>query len=437
LTYETDPIRHLVPDDEPAPQGTNTRAVHGDIEARREHAYHSLTAPIVQTATYTFRNTQAVIDFMESHIWGAEGGEHREEYGRYGNPTVSAVERKLAALDGGDDAVLFSSGMAAITTTLLTVVPGGAHIVITNDCYRRTRQFCLTFLKRFGVETTVVPMGDYEAMEAAIIPKRTRLIISESPTNPYLRIADLEQIAALGRKHKVMTFIDSTFATPINQRPLEWGIDLVIHSATKYLSGHNDVLAGVVVGRGDRIKALRDARGVLGGVVDPHAAYLLDRGIKTLGVRMGQQNASTLAVAQYLESHPAIERVWYPGLPSHPDHAVASAQMSSYGGVVTFEVKGDLKATSDFIDRLRIPLIGPSLGGVESLIEQPALMSYYEKTTEERLALGMKDNLVRFAVGIEDTDDLLLDLENALAGVPAYQDYLRNAEELWEARFRA
>jgi cystathionine gamma-synthase len=273
----------------------------------------------------------------------------------------------------------------------------------------------LTFLKRLGIETTVVPMGDYDALEAAIIPKKTRFVISESPTNPYLRVADLERIGAIGKRNRVLTLIDSTFATPVNQRPLEWGIDFVVHSATKYLSGHNDLLAGVVVGRTDRIKALRDARGVLGGVVDPQNAYLLDRGVKTLAVRVAQQNRTAQAVAEFLEAHPRIERVWYPGLASHPDHTIAATQMSGFGGVVSFEVAGDLKTTSRFIDRLTIPYIAPSLGGVESLIEQPALMSYYEKTSEERLALGIKDNLVRFAIGIEDTDDILNDLDKALA----------------------
>jgi cystathionine gamma-synthase len=397
--------------DAPRKRGSGTRAVHGS--AQRRNAFNALHTPIVQTATYTFRSTQDLIEYMERKTWG--DGDEREEYGRYGNPTVTAVERKLAALDGGEDAVLYASGMAAVTSTLLSILPAGAHIVMTDDCYRRTRQFCLQFLKRFGIETTVVPMGDYAALEAAIIPKKTRILISESPTNPYLRIADLERIAAIGKRNRVLTMIDSTFATPINQRPIEWGIDFVIHSATKYLSGHNDVLAGVVVGRADRMKALRDQRGVLGGIVDPHCAYLLDRGIKTLAVRLSQQNVTTQAVAEFLEAHPRIERVWYPGLSSHPDHPIAAAQMDGFGGVVTFEVKGDLRTTGEFIDRLRIPYIAPSLGGVESLIEQPALMSYYEKTTEERLALGMKDNLVRFAVGIEDTDDLLCDLEQALA----------------------
>ncbi len=395
------------------PQGRSTRAVHGGTKRRK--AFNSLNTPIVQTATYTFGDTQELIDFMESKTWG--DGDDREEYGRYGNPTVNAVERKLAAMDSGEDAVLYASGMAAITSLLLSVLPSGAHIVMTDDCYRRTRQFCQTFLKRFGIETTVVAMGDYEAMEAAIIPKKTRVIISESPTNPYLRIADLDRIGKIGKKHRILTMIDSTFATPVNQRPLEWGIDFVVHSATKYLSGHNDLLAGVVIGRADRIKALRDARGVLGGIVDPQNAFLLDRGIKTLGVRVAQQNQTALAVARILDDHPRIERVWYPGLESHPDYKIAAAQMTGYGGVVSFEVKGDLQTTSRFIDRLKIPYIAPSLGGVESLIEQPALMSYYEKTSEERLALGIKDNLVRFAIGIEDTDDVLFDIQQALAGI--------------------
>ncbi len=394
-------------------QGGSTRAVHGG--RKRDNAYHALNTPIVQTATYTFTSTQDLIDYMESKTWGDGADEDREEYGRYGNPTVAAVERKLAALEGGGDAVLFASGMSAVTSLLLAILPAGAHIIMTNDCYRRTRQFCQTFLKRLGIETTVVDVGDYEAMEAAIIPRKTRFLISESPTNPYLRVADLKRLAELGRKYKVRTLIDSTFATPINQRPLEWGIDFVVHSATKYFSGHNDLLAGVVIGSADRIRALRDARGVLGGVVDPQNAFLLDRGIRTLGVRVRQQNQTAQTIAEYLESHPKIERVWYPGLASHPDHQVAAEQMDGYGGVISFEVRGDLRTTGRFIDALQIPYIAPSLGGVESLIEQPALMSYYEKTTEERLALGIKDNLVRFAIGIEDTQDLLDDLEQALA----------------------
>ena len=393
----------------PSP-GFNTLSVHGGDD--RERAHQAIPMPIIQTATYAFADTADLVDFMQRKTWG-DGMVGREEYGRYGNPTVQAVERKVAALEGGDEAVLFSSGMAAITSLLLASLPTGAHIVMTDDCYRRTRQFCLTFLSRLGIETTVVPMGDYEALEAAI-RKETRFLISESPTNPYLRCVDLERIAEIAQRRKVRTLIDSTFGTPINQRPLDYGIDYVTHSATKYMGGHHDLLAGVVVGRRDRISALRDARGVLGGIVDPQNAYLLERGLKTLALRVAQQNATAMQVAAYLEGHRAIERVWYPGLPSHPDHQIACKQMSGFGGVVSFEVHGTLEDTGRFIDKLDIPYIAPSLGGVDSLIEQPALMSYYEKTTEERLALGIKDNLVRFAIGVEDAVDIIADLKQAL-----------------------
>jgi cystathionine gamma-synthase len=394
------------------PVGINTLAVHGGDD--RERAHQAIPMPIIQTATYAFANTADLVHFMQSKTWGEGKLEGREEYGRYGNPTVQAVERKVAALEGADDAVLFSSGMAAITSLLLASLPTGTHVVMTNDCYRRTRQFCLTFLKRLGIETSVVPMGDYDALENAIV-KETRFIISESPTNPYLRCVDLERIAEIGKRRKVRTVIDSTFGTPVNQRPLEYGIDYVTHSATKYMGGHHDLLAGVVIGRKDRIAALRDSRGVLGGIVDPQNAYLLERGLKTLGLRVAQQNATGMRVAEYLEGHPAIERVWYPGLPSHPDYEIARRQMSGFGGVVSFEVRGDLEATGRFIDKLDIPYIAPSLGGVDSLIEQPALMSYYEKSTEERLAVGIKDNLVRFAIGVEDADDIIADLKQALS----------------------
>jgi cystathionine gamma-synthase len=394
-----------------ASPGKNTLSVHGGDNRMRAH--QAIPMPIIQAATYAFADTQDLIQFMTRRAQG-HPEEGREDYGRYGNPTVQAVERKVAALEGAEDAILFSSGMAATTSLLLASLPTGAHIVMTDDCYRRTRQFCLTFLGRLGIETTIVKMGDYAALEEAIQPKRTRFLISESPTNPYLRIADLERIGEIGRKYKVRTLIDSTFGTPINQRPLEYGIDFIVHSATKYLGGHHDLLAGVVVGNKDRIAALRDARGVLGGIVDPQNAYLLERGLKTLGLRVAQQNVTAQQVAEFLEAHPAIERVWYPGLPSHPDHEVAKKQMTGFGGVVSFEVRGDLMTTAKFIDALEIPYIAPSLGGVDSLIEQPALMSYFERTTEERLAVGIKDNLVRFAIGVEDTDDLIADLRQAL-----------------------
>ncbi|MBZ0306354.1 MAG: PLP-dependent aspartate aminotransferase family protein, partial [Anaerolineae bacterium] len=268
-------------------QGPSTRSVHAGVE--RHKPGHSLTTPIIQSATYTFQNTDDLTSFMHAKIWtGATNG--REEYGRYGNPTVHAVEQKLAQLDGGEDALLYSSGMAAVTSILLSSLPTDTHIIMTDDCYRRTRQFCNTFLKRLGIETTVVSMGDYDAIEQAVDPKRTRFLISESPTNPYLRVADFERLAAIGKKYRIRTLIDSTFGTPINQQPYSYGIDYIVHSGTKYLGGHHDILAGVVIGSRERIAALRDAQGVLGALVAPQTAFLLERGLRTLALRVERQN---------------------------------------------------------------------------------------------------------------------------------------------------
>ena len=392
------------------PRGSlSTRAVHAG-EAR-DKAYHSLTTPIVQASTFTFADTTDLVDFMEARMWGDE--KERTEYARYGNPTSAAAERKLADLDGGEDALLFSSGMAAITTTLLTLLSAGGHVVMTDDCYRRTRQFITTFLNRYGVEATHVPVGDYQALEAAIRPS-TRLILSESPTNPYLRVIDVPRVVDIARRHGLKTVIDSTFATPINQRPLEFGVDLVVHSATKYLGGHNDLLAGVVVGSEYLMAGLRETQGMIGAVCDPHTAYMLLRGLKTLELRVTRQNETGLKVARFLERHHMVHRVYYPGLLSHPDHAIAREQMSGFGGVISFELNADLETTSRFIDALQIPYIGPSLGGVESLVGQIALLSYYELSSEERAEVGISDTLVRLAIGIENVDDLIADLARAL-----------------------
>ncbi len=413
MTAMTEDRRNGKPTPESRPKeavsGGSTRAVHAG--AGRPYPYHSITMPVVQAATYTFRDTADLRDFMEARMWGR--GDGRSEYGRYGNPTVREAESRLAALDGAGDALLFSSGMAAITTVLLAFLPAGAHIVMTDDCYRRTRQFCQQFLSRLGIACTVAPMGDYDALEAAIRPN-TRLLLSESPTNPYLRVLDIERLVDIARRHHVKTFVDTTFATPLNFRPLEWGVDLVVHSATKYLAGHNDLLAGVVAGDAGLIDALRGTLGVMGAVSDPQNAYRLLQGLKTLGLRIDRQNQNGQAVAEFLEAHTGVERVWYPGLPSHPDFRLASRYHAGHGGVVSFAIRGDLASTSRFIDALRIPLIAASLGGVETLVEQPALMSYYELSSEERQSIGIADNLVRLSLGIEDLGDLTDDLDQAL-----------------------
>ncbi len=391
--------------DRTTPSSPDTLAVHGG-EPRR-HAFDALAAPIVQTATYTFRDTAELVAFFEGRT------DREEEYGRYGNPTTRLVETKVAALEAAEDGVAFASGMAAVTTAILALVQSGSHVVLFSDCYRRTRQFVTTFLDRFGVSSTLVPPADLDALQTALRPE-TKLVIAEAPTNPYQTIPDLHRLATLCRERRIKTLVDATFATPVNLRPVEHGIDLVLHSATKYLAGHNDVLGGVIVGKAGLVSVVRDLRHVLGGVLDPHAAYLIHRGIKSLSVRVRQQNASALAIAHALEAHPRVRRVWYPGLPSHPNHAVAKELMSGFGGVVTFELDADLEATSRFVDACAIPRIAPSLGGVESLIEQPALMSFFELTTEQRAAVGISNSLVRYAVGIEDADELVADLLRAL-----------------------
>jgi cystathionine gamma-synthase len=386
----------------------STDAVHAG-ETRGKH-YDSVPMPLVQTSTYTFEDTAEIAAFTGGRHPDAERG----EYGRYGNPTVRAVEQRLAALEGTDDAVLFASGMAAVTTSVLALVRGGQHVVLFRDCYRMTLEFVTDVLARYGVAHTLLDAGDVAALPGAIRPE-TRLVLSESPTNPYLACIDLAGLAGVCKPLRtVKSMVDATFATPVNCRPATFGIDLVVHSATKYLAGHNDVLAGVVCGPSGLCSMIRDLRGVLGGVCDPHAAFLVGRGIKTLGLRVARQNATALALAERLEKHPRVERVFYPGLPSHPSHAVARAQMNGFGGVVSFVVKGGLGPASRVVDAMTIARIGPSFGGVETLVEQPAVMSYYEMTTEERASIGIEDGLVRLGVGIEEAKDLIEDVENAL-----------------------
>jgi len=387
--------------------GESTRAVHA---GERDHKHDSaLTTPIYQTSTFWFPDSRELIDYNEGRV-------HREEYGRYGNPTWKAVERKLSELEGGEETVLFASGMCAATTSFLALLPEGSHLIVTSDCYRRTRQFIREYLSRMGVETTVIDPAEPTKLEAAIRDD-TALFFTESPTNPYLRVIDVERVVEIAHARGVKVLIDSTFATPINHRPLSQGADLVLHSATKYLGGHNDLLAGTITGSAAAIAPIRKAVGVLGGILDSHAAWLLLRGMKTLALRMERHNANGLAVARWLESHPKIRRVWYPGLPSHPDHAQAVRQMRGFAGVVTFEIETDLDGAMRFVDATRLPYQAPSLGGVETLIELPVTMSFWDTPREERLSLGITDSLVRLACGVEDADDIVADLDRALSRV--------------------
>jgi len=389
---------------EPRP-GFSTLSVHAG-EARQKLG-DAITDPIYCAATYTFADTQSVIDYIEKK-------QPREEYGRYGNPSERVVERKLAELEGGGEALLYASGMAAIVGLLMARLNGGDEVVFFDECYHRSREFCAKHLSRFGVVTRQVPACDYEAMESAITP-RTRLLVSESPTNPHLSVVDLERFAAIGKRHGVETLIDSTLATPYNVRPLEYGVDYVLHSATKYLGGHNDLLAGVLVAREGKLESVRKLRGIMGGISSPHVVYLLQRGLKTFELRMQRHNANGQAVAEFLANHPRVEKVFYPGLASHRHHEIAKRTLRGCGGLVTFVVRGaDWRATADVVDNVKVFRIAPSLGGVESLIEQPMIMSYYECTPDERRQFGIPDNMIRVSCGIENTDDLIADLRQSL-----------------------
>ncbi len=400
-----------LPKNPPAGSMTSTQAVHAGEPRYRAH--DSLTVPIVQTAVYTFRNCAALVDFLDERMFADEP--LREEYGRYGNPTVRAVEAKLAALEGAQDAVWSAAAWLPSPPRCCCSSPR-AIMILTDESYHTTRDFCARFLQRFGIECTLAPFGDYAALEAAIRPN-TRLIFSESPTNPFMHCLDLSRFVDIARRHDLTTVVDATFATPANLRCLDYGVDLVIHSVTKYLAGHNDVMAGAVIGRHDLTTRLRQAHAMLGCIADPHAAYLILRGLKTLSLRVQRQNANGLAVARFLEDHPKVRRVWHLGLESHPDYTAAAATMRGYGGVVSFEIDGDGAAAHRFIDALNIPAIGPSLGGVESVVSPLALIGYANLSPEERAALGIRDELVRLCLGVEDAGDLLQDLAQALDAV--------------------
>jgi cystathionine gamma-synthase len=388
-----------------------TVAIHGTGKIRK--AYHAVSTPIVQTSNYSFESTSEVWEFMKAKAEGRIIREH--EYGRYFNPTQQEVERKLAAIEGAERAITFSSGMSALILTVLAYVKKGGHVVFTSDCYRQTRDFANNWLTKFGIDSTFVDPKP-EAIGQAIRPN-TNMIFTELPTNPFLRVIDLAAVVKVAKKHNVLTVIDTTLATPYNIRPLEMGVDIVVHSATKYLGGHNDLVAGVALGKHALLEDLNKLERMFGATPGPHTCFLLERGLKTFGLRMEQHNRAGLAVAQFLEQHPKVERMWYPGLKSHPDYKIAKRQMRGNGSVISILVKGNNKQTCRFIDALNLFFITPSLGGSESLVTQMAVMSFFDYTAEFRKSLGISDNLVRLALGLEDIEDLIADLDQALKKV--------------------
>eukprot|EP00184_Porphyridium_aerugineum_P007074 CAMPEP_0184697186 /NCGR_PEP_ID=MMETSP0313-20130426/4225_1 /TAXON_ID=2792 /ORGANISM="Porphyridium aerugineum, Strain SAG 1380-2" /LENGTH=475 /DNA_ID=CAMNT_0027155949 /DNA_START=172 /DNA_END=1599 /DNA_ORIENTATION=+ len=399
----------------------DTRAVHGGERPKggkkARATLDAITTPIVQSSTFTFRNTRECIEYNE-------GLYESFEYGRYGNPTTRAAEEKLMALEKTEDALLSSSGMNAVTTMLLALVPEGGHIVTTTDCYRRTRQFVQTVLPKMGVRCTIIDPSDVNMLEHILKTEGASLFFSESPTNPMIRVIDAAAICKLCKKYNTISCIDTTFATAFNFTAADHGADLILHSGTKYLSGHNDVICGALAGRADLVKKVRALHGVLGGTVDPHSAFLLLRGMKTLGLRMEAHNRNALALAKFLETHPKISRVHYPALKQHQDYEVAKKSFGGklFGGVLSFEIVGNgdpwsretFEATGRFVDALRIPYIGPSLGGVESLVEQVCIMGYYDQALEIRQRLGINNGFIRYACGIEAAEDLIADVAQAL-----------------------
>ncbi|CAN6992877.1 unnamed protein product, partial [Brassica oleracea var. botrytis] len=339
-----------------------------------------------------------------------------------------------SALEGAESTLVMASGMCASTVMFLALVPRNGHVVTTTDCYRKTRIFMETFLHKLGITVTVIDPVDTTRLEAAVNNHEVSMFFTESPTNPFLRCVDIELVSEICHKRGTLVCIDGTLATPLNQKALALGADLVVHSATKYIGGHNDVLGGCVCGSMELVSAIRNLHHVLGGTLNPNAAYLLIRGIKTMHLRLKQQNSTALRMAQVLEAHPKVLyfppkkpfflyiyifgiRVYYPGLISHPEHHIAKRQMNGFGGVVSFEIAGDLETTIKFVDSLNIPYIAPSFGGCESIVDQPAIMSYWDLPQEERLKYGIKDNLVRFSFGIEDFDDVKADVLQALGTI--------------------
>jgi len=384
------------------PRQPETKAVRGGTNLEKKNG--PLSTPIYQTSTFEVTDNEQQVRATPTDMF----------YTRYGNPTHTVAERAIAELEGTDKALLFASGMNAITTSALALLKSGDHVVAQRDIYGGATKFFGQWLPKLGIETTFVDTTEYSQHERAIRPN-TKLLYVESPTNPLVRVVDLDKVVAIARDHHLITMIDSTFATPINCRPADFGIDLVMHSGTKYFGGHSDLIAGAVAGRADLIDQIHAARTTLGGCMDPHAAWLLLRGIKTLAVRVQRQNENALRVAQFLAQHPNVRRVHYPFLEGHPQRALAIEQMRGGGGIVSFEVEGTGEDACKLSEALSLFTLAPSLGGVDSLVSIPVLTSHAMIPAEHRAKMGITEQLIRLSVGIEHPDDLITDLEQALA----------------------
>jgi len=387
-----------------------TEAVRGGTDLQKKNA--PLTTPIYQTSTFEVTDSDQQLRATSTDMF----------YTRYGNPTHTVAEKAIAELEGADAALLFASGMGAITTSILSLLKAGDHIVAQRDIYGGATKFLSQWLPKLGIETTFVDTTEYDQHARAIRPN-TKLLYLESPTNPILRVIDLRKVTALAKQHNLITFIDSTFATPINQRPADFGIDLIMHSGTKYFAGHSDLICGIVAGRHDLLQKIHETRTTLGGTMDPHAAWLLLRGIKTLAVRVQRQNDNALRVAQFLAQHPKVRRVHYPFVEGHPQRALAVEQMHGGGGVLSFEVDGTGEDAKRLSEALHLFTLAPSLGGVDSLVSLPVLTSHAMISAEQRQKMGVTEQMIRLSVGIENVGDLIADLDQALTVVTSSRQH--------------
>ncbi|QIR14120.1 trans-sulfuration enzyme family protein [Shewanella aestuarii] len=382
-----------------------TLAIHG---GHQREAFGALVTPLYQSATFVFETAEQ----GGARFAGDEAG---YIYTRLGNPTTSELERKMALLEGAEDAAACASGMAAVSSALLTHLQAGDHLVASKAVYGCTYALMTHQLSRLGIETTLVDFADLAAVEAAITSK-TKVLFCETPVNPNLDVFDLAGIAQIAKRHQLISIVDNTFMTPLLQQPLAMGIDMVIHSATKYLNGHGDVIAGIVCGSAEHLHRLKyEILKDFGGVISPHDAWLILRGLKTLDVRLTRHCDNAEAIALYLEKHPAFGKVFYPGLRQHPGHKFIGSQMKRGGGVIAFELKGDKQDAINFVNRLALFTIAVSLGDAESLIQHPASMTHSPYTPDARLAAGITDNLLRISVGLENVEDLIFDIEQALS----------------------
>ncbi len=385
--------------------GPQTRAIHAG-EPQRHGVGASVGVDISRTSTFTFSSTEEV------KRW-AEGKSKAYIYTRYGNPTLAVAEQKIAALEGAEAGIVTASGMAAISSALLSVLKCGDELISTAQLYGGTYRLMRDVLPNMGIKVRHVE-SSLAGIENLVTP-RTKCLYVETPTNPSLHLVDLHKAIAFARKHKLVSIADNTFATPLLQNPIALGYDMVVHSATKALAGHSDVIAGVAVGSKRYIDGVRQMVIYLGGSMDPEVAFLLIRGIKTMGLRVERQCENAIAVARYLEKHPKVARVHYPGLPSHPDHKLAKKQMRSFGSMLAFDLKGGLPAARRFCDRVKLFLLAVSLGGTESLVILPIYSSHYRMNKEELRRAGVSPGTVRVSIGLEDSADLIADLKQALA----------------------